>query len=603
MLSGATNASIAGGLATAAVADNDATPLFSITDAFVAEGNTPNNFATFTVTLSSPSGRETSITATAIGDTATIGSDFTSATAELLFQPGETSKTFTVPVRGDTLNESDEQFLVQLSNARNATVADSTGIGTIFDNDPLPTVNVSDVLIAEGAGGTAVALFTVTLSAVSAREVTVRFATDDATALAGVDYVGVTDGLLTIPAGSSSGTIGITVNGDRMFEKSEHFLLTLSEPTAAVIGTVLARGTIINDDVNLINRRTAVFTDENGDLVTVSLDRGSFSEDDFTLVPVSGTVGTRLELLDLTANASQRQGATLSIVAEQQPVLGGDGITNVGRINATGIDLAVLKVDGDLRELDAGDGVTSSPAIGTLRARSMGTTVEDTGMAAYESLLVGGAHKVRVSGDVEGVRFAGSKGSFGSVVIGGDFNSVGRINSGLFADGTIGSIAVTGDLAGSAAAPLTISAQGIKKPAAGAAPSLGKAKIGGSVDFAKIMAGYAIDGRATNADARIGTVHVTGDWKASDLVAGARTTNEFFGDDDDTLIPSGSGVAARIAGIIIKGDVLGTPTQTGDDFGFVAEAIGTMRVGGVRLALTDDLAFATAEDVHVRLVS
>ena len=55
--------------------------------------------------------------------------------------------------------------------------------------EPLPTVGVGDVIVAEGAGTNTTAMFAVTLSAPSAQTVTVGYATADGTALAGSDYV------------------------------------------------------------------------------------------------------------------------------------------------------------------------------------------------------------------------------------------------------------------------------------------------------------------------------------------------------------------------------------------------------------------------------
>ena len=53
--------------------------------------------------------------ATADG-TATAGSDYNAASGTLTFAAGETSKTVTVAVRGDTLVEGAETFRVVLSN-------------------------------------------------------------------------------------------------------------------------------------------------------------------------------------------------------------------------------------------------------------------------------------------------------------------------------------------------------------------------------------------------------------------------------------------------------------------------------------------------------
>ena len=45
-----------------------------------------------------------------------------------------------MPVNGDLLDEANETFFVNLSNPSNATIADAQGLGTITDNDPLPSL-------------------------------------------------------------------------------------------------------------------------------------------------------------------------------------------------------------------------------------------------------------------------------------------------------------------------------------------------------------------------------------------------------------------------------------------------------------------------------
>jgi hypothetical protein len=84
------------------------------------------------------SGEKTLITtvifATA-NDTATQPGDYTPSSGTLTFNPGEATKTVTVSVNGDTLDEADERFFVNLSTAVNATIIDDRGIGTITDDD------------------------------------------------------------------------------------------------------------------------------------------------------------------------------------------------------------------------------------------------------------------------------------------------------------------------------------------------------------------------------------------------------------------------------------------------------------------------------------
>ncbi len=55
-------------------------------------------------------------------------------------------------------------------------------------------------------------------------------------------------GTLTIPAGSTTGTVNVVVNGDVAYEPNETLSLTLTNPTGATIGDGAAQGTITNDD-------------------------------------------------------------------------------------------------------------------------------------------------------------------------------------------------------------------------------------------------------------------------------------------------------------------------------------------------------------------
>ena len=91
--------------------------------------------------------------------------------------------------------------------------------------------------------------FTVALDSASSRDVTVAYATSDATATAGVDYTRVT-GRLTIPAGSGAATIQVSVADDSLHEAAETFTLTLSAPVNAALagGAASATGTILDDD-------------------------------------------------------------------------------------------------------------------------------------------------------------------------------------------------------------------------------------------------------------------------------------------------------------------------------------------------------------------
>jgi hypothetical protein len=93
----------------------------------------------------------------------------------------------TVLVHGDTLDEGNETFSLNLSNPSNVTIADGIGVGTITDDDAQPTLSVNNVTVTEGDSGAVNATFTVSLSAASGLNVTVDYATADGTATAPAD--------------------------------------------------------------------------------------------------------------------------------------------------------------------------------------------------------------------------------------------------------------------------------------------------------------------------------------------------------------------------------------------------------------------------------
>jgi len=118
-----------------------------------------------------------------------------------------------------------------------------------------PRVSARDVTILEGDAGTSDALFAVTLSAPSAVDVSVDYATSNGTATAGDDFTAVA-GRLTILAGEAGGTLAVPVIGDGHDEwPSEDFSVELSSPSNCVLADGQAIATIEDDDayVRLVN--------------------------------------------------------------------------------------------------------------------------------------------------------------------------------------------------------------------------------------------------------------------------------------------------------------------------------------------------------------
>lgn len=111
-------------------------PALSINDVSVIEGNNNNTTAaTFTVSLSQATTGTVLVNFMTANGSAIAGDDYNFVSGTLTFNPGETTKTITVAVKGDKTRESDETFRVNLSGADGATISDTQGSGTIRNDD------------------------------------------------------------------------------------------------------------------------------------------------------------------------------------------------------------------------------------------------------------------------------------------------------------------------------------------------------------------------------------------------------------------------------------------------------------------------------------
>jgi len=248
LLGSAAGASVIDNEGVCTIIDNDAPPALRVSSTTVAETNAATS-ANFTVSLSKPSGLTVTVNYQTMNGTATAPADYAARQlTALTFLPGETTKTVTVQVAGDTRDEAAESFRVVLSSQTNATVATATGTCTITDNDPPPTISVTDAQALEPDSGTVNAVFTVRLSAPSGQRVTVQYATGAGTAAAGADYNAVAQTTLTFLPGQTTRLVTVQVKGDLAKEANETFFVNLSGATNAAIVDAQGLGSILNDD-------------------------------------------------------------------------------------------------------------------------------------------------------------------------------------------------------------------------------------------------------------------------------------------------------------------------------------------------------------------
>jgi hypothetical protein len=228
-----------------------AIPGLRVNNISVTEANTGSNTsATFTVSLSAASNEAVSVNYVTANGTAVSTKDYTALPqTTLTFTPGQTSKTVTVQVKGDTLDEANEVFGLTLSNPTNATLEVGQGICTILDDDPSPKITISNAAsVTEPDTGAVYAIFTVTLSALSGQPISFKYATANGTASAGTDYTAIPSTILTFSAGQTSKPIRVLVKGDTLREPNETFFVNLTGAVNATIADAQGQCTIINDD-------------------------------------------------------------------------------------------------------------------------------------------------------------------------------------------------------------------------------------------------------------------------------------------------------------------------------------------------------------------
>ena len=223
----------------------------SISDAApVTEGNAGTVNAVFTVTLAEAPAANVTVKYQVVDGTATLaGGDFAATSGTLTFTPGQTTKTITVPVKGDRVGEFQENFTVRLSDSTNAELTIRDGLGTINDDEPYVAAFTGGT-VTEGNSGTVPLTFTVTLSGPSDAPVTVNYKTADYIAMSATDYVAGT-GTITFAPGQTTRTFTVAVKGDLVPENEESFQAILTGGTnVSIFNANVAYGTIKDTDPN-----------------------------------------------------------------------------------------------------------------------------------------------------------------------------------------------------------------------------------------------------------------------------------------------------------------------------------------------------------------
>lgn len=221
---------------TAATAADCATgaspPSFAVNDAVVLEGGS----LVFVVTKTGAASSSFSVNYATSNGTATSGSDYTTTSGTLTFEPGQVSKQISVPTAFASSLEATETLNFTLSSPTgSATITDASGLGTITDNGTPPSFSISDAVAVVEGGGLA---FTVTKNSASSVSFEVNYATADGTAVEGTDY-NAASGTLTFTGSDTTKSITVTTIDDAAIENAKTVQVNLSGATG---GSTIADG-------------------------------------------------------------------------------------------------------------------------------------------------------------------------------------------------------------------------------------------------------------------------------------------------------------------------------------------------------------------------
>ncbi len=253
-LSNPTNGASIGAVATSTVTitDNDI-PGIKVNDVTVTEGNSGTRNATFTVTLDDSPQAAVTVNFTTQNQSATAGPDYAPVSGMLTFNTGQTSKTVTVVVKGDTGDESDETFLLKLLAPTGATIVDSQGAGKILDDDAAganATRDAASVQFAEPVYTVSENNRSVTVEVTregdTSQAASVRYSSDGLGSLVGCDVVGgiatprcdySTDlGVLRFAPGEQTKSFTVSIIDDAYADGMETTQLRLSDAVGMSLG-------------------------------------------------------------------------------------------------------------------------------------------------------------------------------------------------------------------------------------------------------------------------------------------------------------------------------------------------------------------------------
>jgi len=253
---------VSAGAAFPSIADDDATRVefsIAVTTDNVAESA---GFVAYTITRSGlTSGSDSVDWSVVSGGTATVGTDYTTASGTVTFAAGQTQKVVWVPLVNDGTAEGSETLIVGLSNASKGAITTTTATATLVDDDTPASGNTYAVAAIannsiESAGSIG---YTITRSGDLTQTSTSYFRTNGGTAQTdGSDYVVNAGQTLSWAIGETQKVVFVQLVGDSVVEGNETIIGQSATDSGYTTGVADATATLVDDDVTAATNAYAV---------------------------------------------------------------------------------------------------------------------------------------------------------------------------------------------------------------------------------------------------------------------------------------------------------------------------------------------------------
>ena len=196
--------------------------------------------------LSKASLHDVSIPITTSGSaTWSVSGDYTTSPSSVVIPSGSLSGMLLITINNDAIDEYDEAAVINLGTPDHALLGSiSTHTMTIVDDDDPPIVSffTPSQVVSEEIG---VFTTSITLSEVSGKTITIPYSTSGTTIPE--DYLIHNPSPLTIPPGSKTIDINMSILEGDGWEEDETLILTLGTPTNAVVGSPGSQTIVITE--------------------------------------------------------------------------------------------------------------------------------------------------------------------------------------------------------------------------------------------------------------------------------------------------------------------------------------------------------------------